>query len=1088
MSDHQQKAIEKAQIALADSLEATKEAELLAKAAEEAAKAAAEAAADFDEKQQAAEVAANTAAEAKEVAKEAKDAANDIQNDETASDAEKAAAVELQEEAEELEQIATDAAKVAEDAAKDAEKLAKETANDAEKAEKEAEKAAEKAEEKAEEAEEAAAEAASYGSEDDDQMGGSTSDDYIDAGGGSDTVAGEEGHDIIDGGAGSDVIYGDMGEGFEQGADASPLKLELANMDSVSHDGHLGSAGDYAIFRDIATLEDGSKVWGKLVLVEKTNPDMWVEFGYTEGAEVLLDGDTPGDRATFRLEFFDPATGDPVVLNSTATFNDVDDNSGAGDAEAIIIDGNSFTSYGLSSDSSLTTQTDGNMVTATGSEMNNYTDQDAWFSAEFEDRSSIEFTLQTRDGYSGFTLSGDVIDDPVLTPIEQGSDTVMAGEGDDVVYGQGGNDSLMGEEGDDSLDGGEGDDVMDGGVGADTLMGGAGGDTLSGGEGDDYIDGGEGDDFLSTGIGNDTLVGGEGNDTLHNSAGDDSLVGGVGNDSIVATDGNDTLEGGIGDDTMFGGNDNDSLDGGDGADVLDGGAGSDTLIGGDGGDTISGGDGDDYIEGGLGNDSLTTGLGNDTLIGGEGDDTLRNSAGDDSLVGGVGNDSIVATDGNDTLEGGSGADTMYGGNDNDLLAGGTGDDVMHGEADSDTFLMEDSFGNDTLTGGEAGVDFDTVDFSSLSNGLSVTYTGNEAGTVTDGTDTVTFSEIERLILSGQADVVDGSADGGGLSIDAGAGDDTITMGSGDDSITLGDGYDELVLTTSGGIDTVTDFNISDDDSDGFYNDQLDVSGLIGGTGSGGAVRTQDVSVSDDGFGNALLTFPGGEQLVLQGVAPAQISSHAQLHSAGIPCFTPDVALATKRGAVPAGQIQVGDLLQTADNGFQPVIWVGKRTLGPSELSQKPHLRPYCINPGGILAPERPMLLSPQHRLLVNRKHFDRETPFSESFISAKMLAEIDESSRQVIFPHQEITYVHLMTEHHEVVFAEGIASETFWPGPEAIRGLSGKGMQELFELFPELTKVFGLAGAQGRSQVSQVYGELARRSLKRRDLTPLLAV
>ena len=49
-------------------------------------------------------------------------------------------------------------------------------------------------------------------------------------------------------------------------------------------------------------------------------------------------------------------------------------------------------------------------------------------------------------------------------------------------------------------------------------------------------------------------------------------------------------------------------------------------------------------------------------------------------------------------------------------------------------------------------------------------------------------------------------------------------------------------------------------------------------------------------------------------------------------------------------------------------------------------------------------------------------------------------------------------------------------------------VKELFELFPELTKVFGLAGAQGRSQVSQVYGELARRSLKRRDLTPLLAV
>ncbi|MCD9149973.1 Hint domain-containing protein [Pseudophaeobacter flagellatus] len=934
------------------------------------------------------------------------------------------------------------------------------------------------------------------------KMDGTTGDDTIDADAGNDTVAGEEGSDLIDGGEGDDVIYGDMGDGFAQGVNASPLSLELANMQYVSHDGYLGTAGDSAIFSDIATLEDGSKVWGRLVLVEKSNPDMLVTFGYAEGAEVFLSGDEWGDQATFRLEFYDPNTGEPIFLNSTATFNDVDDNSYIGDAEAVIVDGNSFTSFGVSQDSSLTTTTDGHMVTATGSELNDYFDQDAWFSAQFEDRSSIEFTLQTREGDSGFTLSGDIIDDPVVSIIEQGADTVLAGDGDDVVYGQGGNDSLFGEDGNDSLDGGDGDDVMDGGIGSDTLLGGAGGDTISGGEGDDYIEGGEGNDFLSTGIGNDTLMGGQGDDTLHNSAGDDSLVGGVGNDSIVATDGNDTLEGGDGNDTMYGGNDNDvlrggndadlmygemgsdSLDGGAGDDVMSGGAGNDTLIGGDGGDTISGGDGDDYIEGGLGNDYLTTGLGNDTLMGGEGDDTLHNSAGDDSLVGGVGNDSIVATDGNDTLEGGDGNDTMYGGNDNDLLVGGAGADLMYGEADSDTFEISDGFGNDTVVGGEAGVDYDTVDLSGVTaSGVTVTYTGDEAGTVTDGADTIGFSEIEAMTLTGQDDVVDASADSAGIIIDAGAGDDTITLGGGSDSITSGAGYDQIILTASGGADTLSDFNVFDDDEDGFYNDQLDVSDLTGGTGLDGSVRSQDVSVSDDGFGNALLSFPGGETLVLEGVSPAQITSPSQLHAAGIPCFTPEVLLATQRGTVPAGQIQVGDMLQTADNGFQPVIWVGQRRLDHAELLRRPHLRPYCLSPGGLLSPERPMLLSPQHRLLVHRRTLGEDNPFGESFVSAKLLAGIDENCGQQLYGDQGVTYVHLMTEQHEVVFAEGIATETFWPGPEAIRGLSADNMRELFELFPDLAPVYGLAGEPGRGQVRQIYGELARRSLKRRDLS-----
>lgn len=1097
MSGNEQTDFEKAQKALEEAQEAAKEAELAAKAAEDAAKIAEEKAALAESAQQAAQAAQAIADEAKEVAKEAKDAA------EMATGDDKEAAEKLYEEAKELEKVAKDNAQEAENAAKDAEKDSEDATKEAEDAAKDSAKADEKAADKAEKADEAADKVADHGSENDDEMGGSTDNDYIDAGGGSDTVAGEEGNDIIDGGAGSDVIYGDMGDGFDQGVDATPLSLEIDNLQSISHDGGLGSAGDFAIFRDVATLDDGTQVWGRLVLVEKSNPDMWVEFGYTEGAEVLLEGDTAGDQATFRLEFFNPITGEPVFLNSTATFNDVDDNSGVGDAEAIIVDGNSFTSVGLSEDSSLTTSVEGNMVTATGSEMNSYTDQDAWFSAEFEDQSSIEFTLQTRDGLSGFTLSGDVIDNPIVTIIEQGADTVMAGEGDDVVYGQGGDDSLSGEEGDDNLDGGEGDDVIDGGVGADTLIGGAGADTLSGGEGDDYIEGGEGDDYMTTGIGNDTLIGGEGDDTLRNSAGDDSLVGGVGNDSIVATDGNDTLEGGIGNDTLYGGNDNDlvlggdgadlmygelgndSMDGGDGDDVMDGGAGADTLIGGDGGDTISGGDGDDYIEGGLGNDSLTTGLGNDTLIGGAGDDTLRNSAGDDSLVGGIGNDSIVATDGNDTLDGGDGNDTMFGGNDNDLLIGGAGADLMHGESGADTFQMSDGFGNDTLTGGEAGVDQDTVDLSAVTTGLTVTYTGDEAGTITDGADTITFSEIESMTLTGQADIVDASADSAGISIDAGRGDDTITLGAGDDSITSGDGYDEIILSGSGGVDTVSDFSISDDDSDGFFNDQLDVSALIGGTGPGGAVRAADVTVTDDGFGNALLTFPGGESLVLQGVTPAQITTQPQLFSAGIPCFTPDVMLATKRGTVPAGQIQVGDLLQTADNGFQPVIWVGMRSLSPAELTLHPHLKPYLVHPNSLLSPERPMLLSPQHRLLVNRRTFDHETHFGEKFLSAKLLAEIDPKCSQRINSNQAITYVHLMTEHHEVIFAEGIATETFWPGPEAIRGLSAQDMLELFSLFPDLASVHELVGEYGRGQVSKTYGELARHCLKRRDLQHL---
>ena len=71
----------------------------------------------------------------------------------------------------------------------------------------------------------------------------------------------------------------------------------------------------------------------------------------------------------------------------------------------------------------------------------------------------------------------------------------------------------------------------------------------------------------------------------------------------------------------------------------------------------------------------------------------------------------------------------------------------------------------------------------------MTYTGDEAGTITDGTDTIAFSETESLTLTDNADVLDASSDSAGTSVAAGAGDDTLTGGTGADNIDGGTGSD-----------------------------------------------------------------------------------------------------------------------------------------------------------------------------------------------------------------------------------------------------------------------------------------------------------
>lgn len=197
-------------------------------------------------------------------------------------------------------------------------------------------------------------------------------------------------------------------------------------------------------------------------------------------------------------------------------------------------------------------------------------------------------------------------------------------------------------------------------------------------------------------------------------------------------------------------------------------------------------------------------------------------------------DVIDAGAGNDSIDSGVDTDTVFGGTGNDTINASEDDDTLFGGDDADVFQMGDGLGDDSIVGGEGGTDNDTIDASALTSGVTVTFTGDEAGGV-DGVGTdATFAEIENLILTDQDDTVDGSASSESMSIDAGAGDDVLTGGTGDDTLNGGDGDDTINLNDGFGSDVID--GGSGDETDG---DTLDASDLTGGT---------TVTTSGDGTG------------------------------------------------------------------------------------------------------------------------------------------------------------------------------------------------------------------------------------------------
>ena len=78
-----------------------------------------------------------------------------------------------------------------------------------------------------------------------------------------------------------------------------------------------------------------------------------------------------------------------------------------------------------------------------------------------------------------------------------------------------------------------------------------------------------------------------------------------------------------------------------------------------------------------------------------------------------------------------------------------------------------------------------------------------------------------------------------------------------------------------------------------------------------------------------------------------------------------------------------------------------------------------------------------------------------------------------IAPCKAVTYIHLMFDRHEVIYAEGFATESFFAGDAALSAVDAPAREELFAIFPEL-----------RSTASR-HRETARPCLRAREATLL---
>lgn len=156
------------------------------------------------------------------------------------------------------------------------------------------------------------------------------------------------------------------------------------------------------------------------------------------------------------------------------------------------------------------------------------------------------------------------------------------------------------------------------------------------------------------------------------------------------------------------------------------------------------------------------------------------------------------------------------------------------------------------------------------------------------------------------------------------------------------------------------------------------------------------------------------------------------------------------GLKPVEDLRVGDMVRTKDNGFQPVRWVASVTLTADDFTADPALRPIRIR-AGALGPQKPvrdLVVSQQHCVLID--DWRAELLFGEDEVLAPAVALMNDSTVVIDRSGTTVTYYHFMFDQHEIVYSNGVETESFHPSANSIDGIDALKRAELFDLFPQL--------------------------------------
>ncbi len=185
--------------------------------------------------------------------------------------------------------------------------------------------------------------------------------------------------------------------------------------------------------------------------------------------------------------------------------------------------------------------------------------------------------------------------------------------------------------------------------------------------------------------------------------------------------------------------------------------------------------------------------------------------------------------------------------------------------------------------------------------------------------------------------------------------------------------------------------------------------------------------------------PGTTLHYIQGVSSYGGTGQSVTIPDQVPCFLAGTQIETPDGPRRIETLRAGGQVLTLDSGAQTILWIGRRA-----VCGLGNLAPIRIG-AGVLGNRRDLFLSPQHRVLLRSPVAELHFGHRDVLVPAKSLVD---GARVRPAPMPRADYLHILLENHEMLFSEGIATESLFAGAMAADGLPSDAQAELRAIFP----------------------------------------